>query len=157
MQTSYRLILKDGVATVWDTGVRESSQSTFVPYGGIPLRSRTRYTWTVRVRDSHGNTAEESTWFETAFLYPEDWKAVWVTDPKKPAKRKKGFGLQPAPVMFRRAFALKLRSPPVCIRPATASMKQASTAEGPMTVFSRRNTPPMKNTCATRSMTLPDF
>ncbi len=107
MQTSYRLILKDGVATVWDTGVRESSQSTFVPYGGIPLRSRTRYTWTVRVRDSHGNTAEESTWFETAFLYPEDWKAVWVTDPKKPAKRKKGFGLQPAPVMFRRAFALK--------------------------------------------------
>lgn len=105
-QKSYRIILSDQNNVVWDTGIRESSQSVFVPYQGIPLRSRTRYEWTVSVCDEHDNTAEAKTWFETAFLYPEDWKAVWIESAEKPFKRKKGFGNQPAPLMFRRTFHL---------------------------------------------------
>lgn len=104
VQKSCRLILKDKESVVWDTGLRQSDQSVFIPYAGIPLKSRTRYTWRVSVTDNHGNTAEEETWFETAFLNPEDWKAVWVENPAKTAKRKKGFGNQPPATLFRRAF-----------------------------------------------------
>ena len=104
LQTSYQLVVKDQNGIVWDSGKQQSDASVFVPYKGIPLRSRTRYTWSVTVTDNHGNTAEENTWFETAFLYPEDWKAVWIEAPDAPAKRKKGFGNQAAPTMFRRSF-----------------------------------------------------
>lgn len=106
-QTSYRLVLKENNTAVYDTGIKESEQSSFVPYGGIPLKSRTRYTWCVTVTDSHGNTASEETWFETAFFYPEDWKAVWVENPAKIAKRKKGFGNQPPATLFHRAFTVE--------------------------------------------------
>ncbi len=106
VQTSYRLVLKDGENTVWDTGERESGECAFIPYQGIPLKSRTRYTWTVTVQDNHGSTASESAWFETAFLVPEDWKAVWIEAPQAPAKREKGFGRQAAPTMFRRSFSI---------------------------------------------------
>ena len=107
VQTSYRLRVRDDSEIIWDTGVQESSQSVFVPYRGIPLKSKTHYTWTVTVTDNHGNSTEAETWFETAFFYPEDWKAVWIEPSDKPAKRKKGFGNQPAPTMFRRAFSIK--------------------------------------------------
>ncbi|MBR3348582.1 MAG: hypothetical protein IKG55_00745 [Solobacterium sp.] len=45
LQKSYRLILKDKDSVVWDTGLRQSEKSVFIPYAGIPLKSRTRYTW----------------------------------------------------------------------------------------------------------------
>ncbi len=106
VQTSWRLCVREGEDVIWDTGVQEGSQSVFVPYTGIPLRSKTRYTWSVNVTDNHGSTAEAQTWFETAFFYPEDWQAVWIEPSEKPAKRKKGFGNQPAATMFRKTFNL---------------------------------------------------
>ncbi|MBQ9153094.1 MAG: family 78 glycoside hydrolase catalytic domain [Solobacterium sp.] len=106
-QVSCRIVVKDGSETVWDSGTKESAASLFVPYQGVPLKSRTRYTWTVSATDNHGNTAEADTLFETAFKVPEDWKAVWIENPRKPAKRKKGFGNQPAPTLFRRTFEIE--------------------------------------------------
>ncbi len=103
-QSAYRLLVSCGGKTVWDTGKVESAQQTFVPYQGEALESAARYAWTVTAWDNHGNEASAETWFETAFLHPMDWKAVWVQTAQKPAKRKKGFGNQPAPVYFRRAF-----------------------------------------------------
>ncbi|MBQ1531916.1 MAG: family 78 glycoside hydrolase catalytic domain [Solobacterium sp.] len=106
VQNTYRLCVSDADGVVWDTGIRKSRQSVFIPYEGIPLKSRTRYTWSVTVTDNLGQCCEEETWFETAFLYPEDWKAVWVRKPGKETKRRKGFGNQPAPTLFRREFVI---------------------------------------------------
>ena len=55
LQKSYRLVVKNQDEVIWDTGLRETDQSIFVPYTGIPLKSRTRYTWRVTVSDNHGN------------------------------------------------------------------------------------------------------
>ena len=105
-QTACRIVVKNGGETVWDTGMKESGESAFIAYGGAPLRSRTRYTVEVTVRDNHENEASASSWFETAFLKKKDWKAKWIESPFKVRKRKKGFGNQPAATMFRRTFYL---------------------------------------------------
>ena len=106
-QVSYHLIVKDRENVLWDTGVVRSGKSTFIAYEGPALKSAARYTWEVTVTDNHGDRATAGTWFETAFLRPEDWKAVWIENPVKPAKRKKGFGNQPAPTLFRRIFSVE--------------------------------------------------
>ncbi|SMD05474.1 family 78 glycoside hydrolase catalytic domain [Kibdelosporangium aridum] len=74
-QTAYRII----VAGVWDSGkVMSSGQSTV--YSGGPLRSRTRYHWTIQVWDENDQPGPVSgpAWFETAFLEPEEWQAEWI-------------------------------------------------------------------------------
>ncbi len=74
-QTAYRII----VAGVWDSGkVMSSDQSTV--YSGGPLRSRTRYHWTIQVWDENDQPGPVSgpAWFETAFLEPEEWQAEWI-------------------------------------------------------------------------------
>ena len=106
LQTAYQIQVYQDDHLIYDTKKRESDQSAFVTYEGIPLKSATRYMWKVTVWDNHGNEAEGETWFETACLYPEDWKAVWIESGMKAQKRKKGFGNQPAPTLFRKTFPL---------------------------------------------------
>lgn len=105
-QTSWRIIVRQDEKQIWDSGIQNNDHSVYAEYRGIPLKSAARYTWSVEVTDNHGNTACESSWFETAFFYPEDWKAVWVENAAKVHKREKGFGNQPAPTLFRRTFTL---------------------------------------------------
>lgn len=67
---------------VWDTGRRESGQSTSVVYEGEPLRSRTRYYYRVKI---WGTDGAESAWsdaayFETALFSQEEWSAAqWIS------------------------------------------------------------------------------
>lgn len=108
MQKSYRLMVKDDTdQMIMDTGTVESSRTTYIPCTGMPLKSRTRYHWEVIVVDNHGNTSVGVSWFETAFIGEEDWKAQWARSPFRSPKRKPGFGKQAPATMFRQEFWLK--------------------------------------------------
>jgi alpha-L-rhamnosidase len=67
-------------ADLWDTGKVVSGQSVNVRYEGKPLQSRQRCFWKVRVwdRDGRPSAFSDPAWWESAFLSPADWKAVWV-------------------------------------------------------------------------------
>src|SRR5207245_2450735 len=66
-QAAYHLQLIDAhdaraswSAPTWDSGMRESRDSTYVVYDGPPLSSRGRHAWRVRVRDGAGATSDWS-------------------------------------------------------------------------------------------------
>jgi len=107
IQHSYRLIVSDETKTVWDTGIVESREQSFIEYGGLPLESRRVYTWTVAVRDNKGCEDRAEACFETALLHAEDWKARWV-ESTIPRENYEWFnyGAQPPPIMFKRDFAV---------------------------------------------------
>ncbi len=86
-QTAYQIrvaiLNKDllrGHQLVWNTERVHAAQSFDVPYGGQPLRPRTRYYWQVRVWDNHGGVSSWSrpAWFETAFLSPLQFQGSWI-------------------------------------------------------------------------------
>ena len=105
-QKSYRITVRNGQKTVWDSGRVESGDTTFITYKGEPLESSTVYEWEVEAEDNYGSIAKEKSCFETALLNAGDWKAVWVESALPVKKRKKGFGNQPAPTLFRKGFRL---------------------------------------------------
>ncbi|MES1185400.1 MAG: family 78 glycoside hydrolase catalytic domain [Myxococcales bacterium] len=93
-QTAYQVVVagSDG-ATVWDSGKVASAQQLHIPYGGPPLASGQRVSWTVRVWDRDGNVSEpsaEGAW-EMGLLSKGDWKGKWIAgstalvDPPAPA------------------------------------------------------------------------
>ena len=74
-----------GTGNVWDSGRRETTASADLPYEGKPLASGTDYYWRVCVWDGE---AKKGVWspvasFSTALLRPEEWKAEWITVPRK--------------------------------------------------------------------------
>jgi alpha-L-rhamnosidase len=81
-QTAYQIVVTDDAGgPVWDSGAVASAESVDVPYGGAPLRPRTRYHWRVRTTDERGDRSAFSapaTW-ETSLLSPAGWRAAWVT------------------------------------------------------------------------------
>ncbi len=105
-QTSYRITVSDSEKSVWDSGIIESGSTLCIPYKGPSLESMTKYYFTVIAKDNHGNEAQATSWFETAMLKKEDWRAVFVADTKKYQKRKKGFGNQAAATVFRKDFII---------------------------------------------------
>lgn len=68
---------------VWDSGKATSGRSVLVPYAGPPLVSRTRYFWSVRVRDADGSASGWSapSWWKTGLLEAADWSARWIGAP----------------------------------------------------------------------------
>lgn len=107
MQRSYHLQVRDNEnRIVWDSARQTSEQSTYVEYRGDDLKSRTRYLWKVRVEDNHGNKAEASSEFETAFLNRKDWQAKWVKSPLPIIERQAHLGDQPPAAMFRQKIIL---------------------------------------------------
>ncbi len=66
----------------WQSGKISGSQTFGISYAGIPLKSFTRYFWSVRVWDQKGQVSNWSnaSWFETSMLSPSDWKAKWISD-----------------------------------------------------------------------------
>ncbi len=107
MQTGYRIrVTEEAGNPVWDSGMQTGDENTFIPYEGAPLKSRTRYSWTVEVTSNHGETASETGVFETAFLGDDAWTAQWVESTLPVIERKSGFGNQPPATMFRRFFEL---------------------------------------------------
>jgi alpha-L-rhamnosidase len=70
-----------GQGNLWDSGRVESSDSIYVPYSGVPLESRARCYWKVRVWDKGGKASPWSaaSFWTMGLLKPEDWKAYWIT------------------------------------------------------------------------------
>ncbi|WP_342044068.1 family 78 glycoside hydrolase catalytic domain [Bacillus sp. OTU530] len=66
---------------IWDTGRVESEQSIQVEYAGTKLQSRTRYHYRIKVWDNFGRESDwsEPSWWETAFLSMNEWKAQWIS------------------------------------------------------------------------------
>lgn len=107
LQAEYRIIVQsEGGEPVWDSGTVSSPQSTFVNYGGTALRGNTRYIWNVTVTDNKGETARESSWFETAVMDAGFWKAKWVKSVYPIKERQAHLGEQPCAVFFRKSFVL---------------------------------------------------
>ena len=107
LQEKYQIIVKDAQKTVWDSGIVVSSKQNFIKYQGDMLASCEDYTWSVKVWDNHGDVAEETSTFATAFLDKKDWKASWVECPftRKAANEYK-FGATYPAVMFTRNISL---------------------------------------------------
>ena len=68
-QTAYQIVTK-----TWDSGrVETSSMSATYP---VPLASRERVVWRIRLWDENGEPGEwAESFFETGLLDPSDWKA----------------------------------------------------------------------------------
>lgn len=86
-QSAYRVLvatastlLGKGRGDIWDSGTVRSGQSTFVEYGGRPLRSGERCFWQVRVWDEHGvplRWSAAGSW-SMGMLRESDWQARWI-------------------------------------------------------------------------------
>ncbi len=94
--------LMENKPDMWDSRMIRSEESQFIPYGGTPLESLSRYYWKVRYWDRHGNVSAWSDiqWFETAFLKQDAWKATWIAAVRKTDSR------PPRSVMMRKGFAV---------------------------------------------------
>ncbi len=76
-QAAAQIVVKTSQGeTVYDTGKREdlSSLGTEIPLDLLP---RTRYDWTVTVWGDGGDSAQATSWFETA-KQKEPWQAQWI-------------------------------------------------------------------------------
>jgi alpha-L-rhamnosidase len=77
-------LLQPGRADGWDSGA-VATGDPWIIYAGVPLRSRTRYYWTVRASTNVGGagTWAPPEWFETAILSPADWAGQWIAGPER--------------------------------------------------------------------------
>ena len=103
LQRAWQVQVHEGGNLLWDSGKVNSEQSTLVPYGGPPLRSRQRCDWRVRV---WAGSSELSPWsraasWETGLLRADDWQADWI-DPEGDVDPQ---AFKPAPTL-RREFEL---------------------------------------------------
>jgi alpha-L-rhamnosidase len=117
-QTGYQILvasrpqwLKPGSADLWDTGKRNSDETTQIAYQGRRLESRQQAYWKVRVWDAKGDVSD---WSETGswsagLLSPEDWKAQYISfRDTTPVHKKKGLFL-PAARQYRKEFTAEKR------------------------------------------------
>lgn len=79
LQSLYRIQVRKGTETVWDTGLKESSDSVLIPYQGEDLNSETLYHVKVTVWDNYGNADSSETAFETGFFDPTQFRAEMIT------------------------------------------------------------------------------
>jgi alpha-L-rhamnosidase len=91
MQAAFRVavasspeLLARGRADLWDSG-RVASADPWAVYAGRPLKSRTRYFWSLRVwlADGAAAAAGGPAWFETALLDPGEWRGQWIAGPER--------------------------------------------------------------------------
>ncbi|WAJ71701.1 alpha-L-rhamnosidase [Catenovulum adriaticum] len=74
-------------ADLWDSGVVQSEQTTFIEYQGKALDSRQKVYWQVRFWDQNQQVSNwsEPAQFELGLLNNHDWSAKWIEiDSKKP-------------------------------------------------------------------------
>ncbi len=86
-QTGYQILvagspdlLTPGRADLWNSGQVLSDQSVHIPYAGVPLASRQRCYWCVRVWDKNKKPSSWSApaYWEMALLQPQEWQAHWI-------------------------------------------------------------------------------
>lgn len=88
IQSAYRILVADsreklnsGDGNMWDSGKCRSQESVMVRYGGIPLKSSTRYYWKVKIWNEKHKASEWSTTgsFVTGMLNQDDWNgSCWI-------------------------------------------------------------------------------
>ena len=103
LQTAYEIKVSSnagGAGDVWNSGKINSGQSVQIYYKGSPLVSGKKYFWQVRITDNNGKNSAWSTpsFFETALLNTNDWKAKWI----QPGYKEDSV-YQPSP-LFRKEF-----------------------------------------------------
>lgn len=77
-QTAYRLVAEENGDILFDSGKVESS-SMHCRYEGVPLQSRQRVNWSVRIwNDAGDETVSDAAWFEMGLLDAADWQAKWI-------------------------------------------------------------------------------
>jgi alpha-L-rhamnosidase len=82
-QTAYEIVCDQ-----WSSG-RVESNAMHVEYP-LPLASRERVNWRVRLWDENGAPGEWSeAFFEMGLLDPSDWKASWITGDYTPNKKER--------------------------------------------------------------------
>ncbi len=86
-QTAYQVLVATDEAKLaasegdlWDSGRVASDQSVHVAYAGMPLRSRQKGHWKVRIWDKKEQVSPWSTAasLEMGLLDPSDWQASWI-------------------------------------------------------------------------------
>jgi alpha-L-rhamnosidase len=73
----------DDSELAWSSGWTPGTEPFGIRYGGSPLRSRTQYSWRVRVQFHDGSSTGWSApgSFETGILDATEWAGQWVTTP----------------------------------------------------------------------------
>lgn len=77
-QSAYRIDVQVADRPVWSSGWVADPRVYGVAYLG-PLQPRTRYHWTLQLRDVAGEETEVATsWFETGLVHPAGAGGVWI-------------------------------------------------------------------------------
>ncbi|MDR2916381.1 MAG: glycoside hydrolase family 78 protein [Tannerella sp.] len=77
-QKAYQIVVSDESGhVVWDTGKTDGDESLHIDYSGSPLKSATRYFWSVRVWDQEENQAALESSFETGLMSPDEKSSLW--------------------------------------------------------------------------------
>ncbi|MBK9935464.1 MAG: family 78 glycoside hydrolase catalytic domain [Cytophagaceae bacterium] len=100
VQTSYEIEVKEAGKSIWRSGKINDAQSVFVKYAGPALKSDTRYSWTVKVTDNHGQNASASATFQSG-IKASEIQAKWINSG---LKKDTVNGIVP---MFRKTFSAK--------------------------------------------------
>jgi alpha-L-rhamnosidase len=104
--------LPDGMT--WTSGHIRNTAPYGAQYAGAALRSRTEYSWRVRVHGADGTVSDWATAsFETGLLHPTDWRAAWISHPEAAKKDPRSVYLSttielPADVVRARAYSSAL-------------------------------------------------
>ena len=92
-QTAYRIVVSSGGNTLWDSGKVASASRTWIRYGGEPLKSRQRVSWSVTLWDEADlEGPASSSCFEMGLLDAQAWSAKWITSPEKQDVKKPSRG-----------------------------------------------------------------
>ena len=79
VQSIYRIEVNTDKKNVWDSGMRESSDSVLVPYEGETLCNETLYNVKVTVWDNYGRADSAEATFETGIFDPKIFRAQMIT------------------------------------------------------------------------------
>lgn len=85
-QTAYRILvasseelLRKDKGDIWDSGKVVSGQSTCISTSALPLQSRARYYWKVKVwQDGTESPWSDVSWWEMGLLDQHDWQGGWI-------------------------------------------------------------------------------
>ena len=117
-QSAYRILVAESekllaneLGSLWDSGRVESNKTLGIPYAGIPLGSAQKCFWKVRIWDGNGQASDWSapSFWETALLNPEDWKAGWIFDGRPTPEEDADFYREDPAPLFRKDFILDQR------------------------------------------------
>ena len=117
-QSAYRIVVGTmhdivaiGEGDMWDSGFVRSKACANIVYDGAPLKSGTRYYFSVQLKDADGEKGpiSEVSCFETGLLQPGDWQGCFIGMPAQgPAQLLRREFTLDKPVAWARAYVAGL-------------------------------------------------